>query len=250
MVVSAFGEVTWEKTLPVAIQHATASHTPVFIDLYAEWCGPCKMLEKDVFSDPKVQALMKRATCLRLDVDKYPAEAKQFNVTAIPRLLLLSSDGKKVLWDTMGYRDAETFAQEFGGALGVKDVGARPVSSDPPALTKVSAALADGTFHRLKVMDPKGANAGLALLVERLGAYSEKDYVAVADLLKKAGRDALPCLLGGLASKTLAVRVGSYRVIQSILPKNEIAGLKFNPWASTPARTNELANWSRLSVGG
>jgi len=244
----AFGQATWERSLSVAIKHATTTHTPIFIDLYAEWCGPCKMLEKDVFSVKKVQTLLKRATCLRLDVDQHQDEARRFNVTSIPRLLLLSPDGKKVLWDAMGYRDAETFAKELRDALGVKDTGARAMSNEPPALTKVQESLESRSFQRLRVTDPKLAAEGMTLLVAKLGAFSESDFNQVATILTKAGRDAVPALIQGMASKTLAVRVGSYKVLQAILPKGELSGLSFNPWANTPARENQLSRWSRLKI--
>jgi len=195
---------------------------------------------------------MKRATCLRLDVDQNRAEAERFQVNSIPRLLLLSSDGKKILWDTMGYRDAQTFAQEFGEALGVKDTGARAISAtpEPPELTKVSAALSDGTFHRLLLSDPKAGRSGLKLLVEKLGAFDEKEFKAEAELVKKAGPDAVPALIEGMGSKVLAVRVGSYKVIQNLLPKADVARLKFNPWAPGPTRSAQLASWGRLSAVG
>jgi len=193
---------------------------------------------------PKADAARHR---LRLDVDQNQEEAAHFKVTSIPRLLLLTPDGKKVLWDTVGYRDAEKFAQEFGEALGVKDNGARAISSDPPALEKVADALVAGSFAHLQASDPKLAAEGLRLMVNKLGAFSESEFKSTAAAVEKAGRAAVPSLVAGMGSKTLAVRVGSYRVIQTILPKSEISGLKFNPWASTPARANELASWGRFS---
>jgi len=54
-----------------ALEEASRSGQIVFVDAYTTWCGPCKMMDKNVFSDPEVAALFnERFVNLKLDMEK------------------------------------------------------------------------------------------------------------------------------------------------------------------------------------
>ena len=64
MAMSADRQVTSEE-LPVkwmtfdeATKKAKAEKRPIFIDVYTDWCGWCKVMDKNTFSDPKVAKLL------------------------------------------------------------------------------------------------------------------------------------------------------------------------------------------------
>jgi thioredoxin 1 len=65
----------------------------VMVDLWAEWCGPCRMVA------PIVEALATeyegRLKVAKLDVDANPETAQRFNVRSIPTMLFFK-DGKVV----------------------------------------------------------------------------------------------------------------------------------------------------------
>ena len=67
------------------------SDTPVFVDFWADWCGPCKMIA------PVVEELAEefdgRFNFTKVDVDANPKVAMQFGIRSIPTLLLFK-DGK------------------------------------------------------------------------------------------------------------------------------------------------------------
>ena len=66
---------------------AERASVPVLVDLWATWCGPCRMV-----SPALEQLASERAGQLKLvkvDVDKAPAIAQRFTVRAVPTLLLL-----------------------------------------------------------------------------------------------------------------------------------------------------------------
>jgi thiol-disulfide isomerase/thioredoxin len=234
----------WQPSAAKAYQVAAEKRKPILIVFHAEWCGPCKAMEKDVFTDRKVKGLLSQVVGVRLDVDKSPPEAAQYQVSSIPRMVLLSPDRKTVLWDGMGYRDAATFSGELAEALHmpIPAGGPIPAATEPPALTATRSALEANKWAAFKAAKPDAAKQGLRLLVEGLGVFEGEEFTPAATLILKAGRDAYPALLDGMAHKHLAVRAGAYRALLTGLG-NKAKNPPFDPWAAASIRANQLVAW-------
>jgi thioredoxin 2 len=69
------------------------SSTPVLLDLWAEWCGPCHMLAPTI--DQLSSELAGRIKVAKLNIDQNPNTANRFGVRSIPTLLVLK-DGREV----------------------------------------------------------------------------------------------------------------------------------------------------------
>jgi thioredoxin 1 len=69
------------------------SDTPVLIDLWAEWCGPCRMVSPIV--DELAGDYAGRLKVTKLNVDEEPALAGRFGVSSIPMIVLMK-DGQVV----------------------------------------------------------------------------------------------------------------------------------------------------------
>ncbi len=66
------------------LEDAVSAYDVVLVDFYADWCGPCQMME------PTIEALAADtdAAVLKVDVDRFQGLAGEYGVQGIPTLLL------------------------------------------------------------------------------------------------------------------------------------------------------------------
>ena len=69
------------------------SPLPVLLDMWAEWCGPCRMIAP-VIDELSVE-MSGRVRVAKLNIDQNPVTADRFNVRSIPALLVLKA-GREV----------------------------------------------------------------------------------------------------------------------------------------------------------
>lgn len=107
----SFIEADWNK----ALAEAKKQHKLIFLDAYTSWCGPCKLLKKNTFSDKAAGDFFNQNYInIAVDMEKGfgPALLKKYNVNAFPTLLIIDENGKLVQF-TRGFIPAEVLI-EFG----------------------------------------------------------------------------------------------------------------------------------------
>ncbi|MFW5905247.1 MAG: thioredoxin [archaeon] len=84
---------------PDHFQEVTSKYDVVLTDFYADWCGPCKMLE------PIVEELAQEtdAAMAKVDVDEQQTLAQQYRVQGVPTMVLFS--GGEVAEQIVGVRE-------------------------------------------------------------------------------------------------------------------------------------------------
>ena len=85
-----------------------ANNEVVFVDFYADWCGPCKMLA------PVVEELASETpdvTFVKVNVDELGEVAQRFGIMSIPTLILFKKG--EVANQTVGFQPKEALAELF-----------------------------------------------------------------------------------------------------------------------------------------
>lgn len=111
----SYGQVKFEKNeFEKAKEKALAENKFIFIDVYATWCGPCKMLDKNVFSDKSLgQTINENFVGLKIDGDKDEnvTTMHKFDIEAFPTLILVDPKTDRKI-KLVGYIEIEDLMEE------------------------------------------------------------------------------------------------------------------------------------------
>ena len=106
-------DLFFEGDLMAAQKVAKSTRKLVMIDFKAEWCGPCKMLDRTTWKDENVISTLKdKAVAVKVDVGENSELAAKYSIHSLPTVIFVDGNGNEVS-RFIGYRDAEGFLKEF-----------------------------------------------------------------------------------------------------------------------------------------
>lgn len=100
-------------TFQEALVKAKEENKLVFVDAYATWCGPCKMMKSQTFSDKKViEFYNKNFISIAMDMEKGEGlkYAAPWGITHYPTLLYFKPSGE-LIQNAVGFHNSWQFAE-------------------------------------------------------------------------------------------------------------------------------------------
>ena len=91
------------------------SSTPVFVDFWAPWCGPCRGLSPKLDELSQLEEFQGKITFAKVNVDEYPELAQRFNIRGIPAMLIFKES--TVVKELVGNQPSDNLKKFISEAL-------------------------------------------------------------------------------------------------------------------------------------
>jgi thiol-disulfide isomerase/thioredoxin len=108
--------LTWVTSFAEGSKTAAAEKKPMMVDFYTDWCGWCKKLDEETYTDATVVEKSREFVCVKVDAEKDKPTADKYKVEGFPTILFLDSSGAKI-HEVVGYEAAGEFAADMDKAL-------------------------------------------------------------------------------------------------------------------------------------
>lgn len=173
--------ISWGADFAVAEEAAKKEKKPLFVDFEAEWCGFCKKLDRETYTDERVIRLFReKLVAVKVDFDKEVKLRERFGVSALPTLFLVSPTGS-ILQRLEGFRPPEQLLEEVGRSLESSATLER-LREDAQRSPRDAAVQRAYARALLAAKDSDGALATLEAALEAAGAQSDAAPGILLDL--------------------------------------------------------------------
>jgi len=109
--------IAWRRSLAAAQAEAKQSHKLLMVDFYTSWCGYCKKLDAETYTDPTVIKQTAQVVTVKVDAEHEGKDlARKYGVNGFPTIMFLNeSGGVEGFFD--GFMPAPTFTQSFNNTM-------------------------------------------------------------------------------------------------------------------------------------
>lgn len=210
--------IRWERRFDEALRKARASHKPLMVDFWAEWCGWCHRLDRTTYVDPRVVRMSEDFVPVKLNTEGSSEEAaiaERYEVSSLPTIAFLSPAGRQI-WRLQGFQGPGQFpatletARELGSKVMAWEDALEKNPEEPAALLGLGVHLFEQEDYAgsrdmlrrgvkvdagLPVLERKRARLLLAIIFNYDRKHAEAEAAIKEALSLPAARDYDPKLL-------------------------------------------------------
>ncbi|WP_297090340.1 thioredoxin family protein [uncultured Draconibacterium sp.] len=105
LVCSQLNAQVWLHDFDQACLMAQNENKLLLIDFYADWCEPCKRMDRETWSQDAIKAEMTKVIAVKVNIDDHKSLATRYSIKAIPDVLIADAWGGE-LYELKGYKSA------------------------------------------------------------------------------------------------------------------------------------------------
>jgi len=238
----SFEHGNWDEVL----SHARMSQQPIFVQTYADYCLPCKVLDRAVLTDPEIISFF-NSHFINYRVDMTSSNGGMFSVAygveALPTLLFLDAQGK-IVEQVIGYKTKDELLWAAKSSLGIVPPSSPPVAirveERPRAITQ-SRSRPMPKYSPQPVAKPKVIRKRQKSIPSKLPSLKEQYRVASQ---KETKLEEMPSvevdqLMNSIDTRIYALSISESAISYELIP--EVASNKITIQSWQPVKEHELS---------
>jgi len=106
----AYAQVGWLQDYKMAQALSLKTGNFIVMDFWASWCGPCKVMDQELWQRPEAQKLSEQFIPLKVDIDRNRNLAISFRANTIPKVVIVDALGN-IVWEKVGFSRAKDYLE-------------------------------------------------------------------------------------------------------------------------------------------
>lgn len=199
-------EIGWKNDWDAALQEGKQKNKLVMVDFYTDWCGWCKKLDADTFTNPEVIELSAQIVAIKINAEKDsgPTLREKYKVSGYPTIVFIDPKTGEQFARIVGYLPPKAFKDRVSrivqGYKDLPDLEKRFAKNPNDGKVNIRLALIYGLQenatkaeeHLAKALEAKYDGAEVAQVYNAIGdIYQNSDkYDKAIDYFRKAENSA------------------------------------------------------------
>ena len=146
ILVSCSNKINWENDFDKAIEKSKSENKPIMMDIYTDWCGACKEMDKTTFKNKEVSDYTTNFITLKFNPEKSSNGdnfLKKYNIPGFPTMLFMNSDGF-VIKRIIGYIESDKLINEMRGIKQKEENIKNAFKDETPSIEKLDIYIDSG----------------------------------------------------------------------------------------------------------